>query len=831
MAKDFFISYNHNDKAWAEWIGWHLEEAGHSVVLQEWDFVGGGNFVAKINAASINCDRTFAILSPDYLASGFCTAEWTAAVHADPDGTKGKLCAALVRTCELPGLLGPIARIDLTCVTDKAEAVRQLLDYVRQKRRKPDVEPPLPLTARVITSQPRFPGALPPVWNLPHPRNPNFTGREDLLAQTHASLASGTPAALTQALAGLGGIGKTQLANEYAYRHAGDYEAVWWIRSEEPTQLASDYANLAAALGLPEKDEQDQRIIVAAVRGWLEHHRQWLLVFDNVPHPDAVTDYLPRGGAGQVLITSRDQNWGEVATRVTVPKLPRPESIAFLEKRLDRPDPLAHQLADELGDFPLALAQAAAYIETTQASVAAYLDLYRTRRQELWQDEPAPAGYEQTVATTWSVAMTNLQKECPAALDLLRLCAYLAPDDIPISMVREQAEKLPEPLAAVAADRLALNRSVVALRRYSLVEVRGDSLSVHRLVQAVVRDGLNDDERRKWIEAAVSAAAAAFPEESDDVRTWPVCLELLPHTLAAADWAQTAGIAQGAAGYVLNQAGLYLKGRALFADAKSTYERARAFHQQAYGPEHPEVAAIVNNLGEVLRVLGDLEGAKAHFERALVTLEKAYGPDHPDVAVTVSNLGSVLQPLGDLQGAKAHFERALAIAGKARGRDHPEVALYANNLGGVLWDLGDLEGAKAHFERALVIDERAYGPDHPNVAIRVNNLGLVLQDLGDLQGAKAHFERALAIDEKAYGPDHPEVAIRAHNIGVVHIPLGDIAGARGLLTRALRVFERLLGNDHPNTINARRWLDSLPPAEGKAEAKAQGKGKRKKARG
>jgi len=778
MPKDFFISYNHNDKAWAEWIAWHLEETGHPVVLQEWDFVGGGNFVTKMDLALAGCERTLAVLSPDYLTSAACTAEWTAALRQDLDGARGLLCAVRVRECEPKGLLGPIAYFDLAQATDEPASVQGLLAYVRKGRGKPKTPPAFPPAQRAVASRPRFPGALPPIWNLPHPRNPNFTGREDLLAQIHASLTSGRPAALTQtALAGLGGIGKTQLANEYAYRHADEYEVVWWIRSEEPARLASDYAGLAAALGLPEKDEQDQRVIIAAVRAWLEHNTKWLLVGDNVPHPHDIEPYLPRGGAGHVLITSRDQNWRGLATPVTVPRLSRAESIAFLEKWLGRPEPRAGELAQEMDDFPLALAQAAAYMEATQTTVADYLDLYRARRKDLWRRERPPRDYPDTVETTWSMAMTNLRKECPAALDLLRLCAFLAPDDIPISMLQEAAEDLPRRLAKAAKDPLALGDVFEALRRYSLAEVRDDSLSLHRLLQAVVQDGLREHDRRKRIEAAAETVNAAFPSESGDVRTWPACARLLPHGLAASDWAEPSGVAPAAVSRILDRTATYLQERAEFAVAR------------------------------------DL------FVRALALREKTYGPDHLSVAASLGNLGSVLQDLGDLQTARAHYERALAIDEKAHGADHPEVAISVNNLGDVLRALGDLEGAKAHLERALAIDEKAYGPDHPHVATDVNNLGGVLHALGDLHGAKAHFERALTIDEKAYGPDHPSVARDLHNLGSLHAKLGNVAEARDLLTRALRINERFLGKDHPRTATTRKWLASLPPAGQKAAGK------------
>jgi tetratricopeptide (TPR) repeat protein len=608
-------------------------------------------------------------------------------------------------------------------VTDETEAKRCLLDGLKEGRAKPATAPDYP-GARAVAANPGFPGTLPATWNLPR-RNPNFTGREDLLGALRQSLLDGGHAALTQALVGLGGLGKTQCAIEYAHRHAGEYQCAWWVRSEEPAQCASDFAALAAELDLPEKGEPDQRVIVTAVRRWLERNGGWLLVFDNVPHPDALKDYLPARTPGHLFITSRDPNWGGTAAPVRVPIFPRTESVAFLQKRTRCSETEADALAHELGDLPLALEQAAAYIVATGCTTAAYLDLLRSRRQELWQDERPPEGYQATVATTWSLSMTEAAAECPAAADLLNLCAFLAPDDIPLPLLRDGADLLPDSVAPTAKDPLLLNRALAALQRYSLATVRGDALSLHRLVQAVVRDGLSPGDQRTWAAAAVRIVSSGFPPESGDVRTWPECALLLPHALVAAGHAEGLGVAGEATGHALDRAATYVQGRAAFAQARGLFERALTIAEGAFGPDHPNVAAVANNLGGVLRDLGDLAGAKAHFERALRIDEQAYGPDHPNVAIRVSNLGRVLQDLGDLAGAKAHLERALRIDEQAYGPDHPDVARDVNNLGGVLHALGDLAGAKANFERALWIFERFLGPEHPNtLTVRRNLEGL-----------------------------------------------------------------------------------------------------------
>ncbi len=404
---------------------------------------------------------------------------------------------------------------------------------------------------------------LPIVWNVPHIQNPNFTGRKDILSSLRLALTSGEPAAWKQAAFGMGGVGKTQLAVEYIYRHKADYRVIWWVHSEEPAAMADDYAGLATSLDLPEKDFQDQSETVRAVKRWLEHNSGWLLIFDNAQDQGAIRDYIPQGGAGHIIITSRNPDWGSVAGLLPVKEFDRADSIDFLCKRTGQDDQdAADALADELGDLPLPLEQAGAYIEATGITLVDYQELFKSRRDELWKDESPPPDYLDTVATTWYLAMDDVRGESKEAADLLNLCAFLAPDEIPLEMLGGGVEYIPKPLASTAADRLAMNRVIKVLRRYSLIDASGESISVHRLVQAVVRDRLGEDEEKRWAETAVRLLSAAFPIESEDVRTWHRCSRLLPHAMAAAAHAEAREVAPEKTSLILNQTGLYLQGRA-----------------------------------------------------------------------------------------------------------------------------------------------------------------------------------------------------------------------------------------------------------------------------
>lgn len=337
--KDFFISYTGADQQWAEWIAWQLDSAGYSVVIQAWDFRPGSNFVLEMQHAASQATRTIAVLSPNFLASRFTQPEWAAAFAQDPTGEKGTLVPVRVRDFEPPGFFKTINYINLVGA-DEATAKQKLLDGVKRGRAKPATAPAFPTRAGGatggMTPPLRFPGTLPPIWNVAN-RNPNFTGREQLLADLRATLASGKSAALT-ALHGLGGIGKTQTAIEYAHRHASEYAIVWWVRSENLVTLASDLAQLAHGLDLAEKDAQDQRIIIDAVQRALRQRNDWLLIFDNATSQDAVHPFLPQG-AGQILITSRHHAWKRIATPLEVTKLER-GSHRFFDETDEFPSPV-----------------------------------------------------------------------------------------------------------------------------------------------------------------------------------------------------------------------------------------------------------------------------------------------------------------------------------------------------------------------------------------------------------------------------------------------------------------------------------------------------------
>ena len=341
------------------------------------------------------------------------------------------------------------------------------------------------------TFETRPSGQLPPYHNFFHERNLNFTGRQSLLEALETALENREAMALTQAIAGLGGVGKIQTAVEHAYRQSHKLALAWWVRSEQETSLRADLEQLAVKLGLAEAGQEQQIAIKAALEFLETRAGRWLLVYDNVNKPEDLQGYCPKGGQGQILITSRWQDWGGVANSLPLKVWDIAPATEFLLKRTGKKDTEgAGKLAKMLDGLPLALEHAGAYLAKYETlSFADYLTEFEEQQLALFEEGKLSQDYHNdTIRTTWELALKKLP---PAAADLLTLCAYLAPDNIPLKIFQENAEELPEPLATVAAKKTSLAKTVAALREYSLVEISDDhqSIVVHRLLQMVIREG------------------------------------------------------------------------------------------------------------------------------------------------------------------------------------------------------------------------------------------------------------------------------------------------------------------------------------------------------
>jgi tetratricopeptide (TPR) repeat protein len=661
-----------------------------------------------------------------------------------------------------------------------------------------------------------LPSQLPAVWNVPYPRNPFFTGRDDLLSRLHTQLQLGQTPALSQqpqAISGLGGIGKTQIAIEYAYRYYQEYEAVLWASAESQEALISSYNTIATLLRLPEREAPEQGVVIQAAKRWLQTHRNWLLILDNADDLDLLPPLLPPVLGGHILITTRAWDMQRLAQRIEVETLPPEQAALFLLRRtsLIAPDATLSQtgtedrqtamrIAQDLGGLPLALDQAGAYLEATGMSLEEYQQVYQQHRQVLLQERRARVpDHPEPVATTWSLSFALVEKKSPAAVDLLRLCAFLSPDAIPEEILTQGASALGPVLESVAGDPRLLGQAIEALRAYSLIgrDPIARTLSVHRLVQAVLQDKMDEESRKQWAERTVRAVNIVFPDVEH--QNWPQCDRLLPHALRCAELIEEHQLTFPEAARLLNQIGSYLLERARYLEAEPLFIRALATRERLLGTEHPDTARSLDSLARLYYSQGKYSEAEPLLLRALEIREQQLGAEHPDTARILNSLTDLYSSQGKYSEAEPLLLRALEIRERLLGTEHPDTAESLDNLASLYYNQGKYSEAESLFVRALQIRERLLGAEHPDTAGSLDNLALLYQEQGKYSEAEPLFVRALSIRERLLGTEHPDTAGSLDNLASLYYSQGKYSEAEPLLLRALQIRERLLGAEHPDT--------------------------------
>jgi tetratricopeptide (TPR) repeat protein len=659
----------------------------------------------------------------------------------------------------------------------------------------------------------------PTVYFLPHNRNPYFSGRQRVLDSLHRSLTVKYPDRV-QVICGDGGVGKTQLALEYAYRNLESYGLAWWLYAGDSNALESSFAALSEQLGVGGSANNAEELRQAVCHE-LERRTDWLLIFDDAPDRETVRGYVP-GKNGHVIITSRQSTWDGVGKSFCLRVLERPDAIEFLLKRSGRPfEPSAYTLAQALGDLPLALEQAGALIATAEITFADYLRRFEDHWAELLQSGRSAGEYPDTVAMTWELACREVERHDLETAALLKVLSFVAPSEITHSFLRRAVATLPAPLSQHFSSAVLLESAIQRLTQFSLINGDDRAVCVHRLVASLTRDRLHEDERANWCEIALSMMQQTFRFRVDDTTSWVECAEALPHALTASAHAEKASIEPAVNAKLLNQIGEYLTQAGLLDAARTVFERALARTDEAHGPEDVRRAAIVNNLGRILKRMGNVDQAREHFENAIRLDQETYGEAHPHVAEVANNYGTVLHMAGDVKTALHQFEWALEICRSSYGSQHSKVATITNNIAYALANSGDVDRALEHFMQALSTAEATCGPSHPLVATIRTNLGIALRLKGQTDAARAEFERAASIGQAALGPDHTDVARSLSQLGALHFEQNDFETARNYFKRALDIDERALGPNHL-LICARlndlgRCLKALNDVDGSAQ--------------
>jgi tetratricopeptide (TPR) repeat protein len=594
----------------------------------------------------------------------------------------------------------------------------------------------------------------------------------------------------------MGGVGKTQLAIEYAHQFAGTYDLAWWVNAEQGGLIGEQFATLGEQLGCVEAGAGTEAVRAAVLRKLREPGR-WLLVFDNATGPDDVRPWLP-GGSGHVLITSRQRDWAEIAASVEIDVLAQAESVAILCHRvagLTEAD--AARLAAQLGDLPLALAQAAGYMAATGMPAARYADLLQTQVTQLL-DKATPGSYPRSLAAATQLIADRLAEEDPPAAKLAELCAFLAPEPIPEDLFTAAASELPGELAALAADPMAWPQTLAQLGRQALARIDQRGLVMHRLTQAILRDRLTPDQATTIREQTEAILAANNPRDPGNPATWPRWAQLMPHLLAA-DLAVTSNadlrrMARNACWYLLSRG-----------DTRTAHDLASDLRQQwsdRLGDDDPETMAITAYVARALTEMARYAEARDLYQETLDRERRMLGDDHPDTLASAGNLAITLRRLGDVQAARDLNQDILDRARRVLGVDNPDTLRTANNLANALRELGEVRAARDLDQDTFDRSRRVLGEDHPDTLASAGSLAIDLQALGEVQAARDLDQDTLDRARRVLGADHPYTLTLASNLAVGLRALGEVRAARDLDQDTLDRRRRVLGADHPDTLTS-----------------------------
>jgi hypothetical protein len=843
---DIYLSYVPQDRMWADWIDALLSQRGIRVVRPPSGTTAGDNADDAARRAATTTGRTIAIASAAYLDSPDAAEVGEAIVAGDPVGGSRRLIAVQVADVHAGPPFDRLT-VDMTR-RDEAQAVDELLKALGYPPKLTGTQPSGP------ARQPRYPRNNPPIWQVPT-RNAVFTGRVEVLEQLHDRLAGTSMAVVApMALHGLGGVGKTQVALEYAHRYMADYDVVWWIPAEQDELINGALAPMAQSLGIRSRDsipETAQAVRDALRQG--QPYERWLLIFDNADNPSEVKEFFPGGGSsGHVIVTTRNPAWSVVAEPLEIDVFSREESVGLLRRRVAGLSAAeATQVADKLGDLPLAIEQASAWLAETGMSAAEYverLDNELVAALELNR----PDDYPTTVAATFRLSFDRLREESPGAARVLQLCAYFSPDPISLSLL--YSDQMLESL--LDYDARLQERSMLAvlirdLTRFSLVKIdRGsNTIEVHRLVQAVIRAQMaTEQEHEDAMHEVHRILVSARPRQggTDNPENWDRYDIIWPHLSGSeainCDYEDTRRL--------LIDRVRYLWKRGEFDEALETGWEIDRQWQRKIGADHRQSLSLHFQIANVLRSAGRPQQAYDLDKQILDKQEQALGESHPLTLQTAGSLAADLRALGKFYEALAMDEETYSKLRYAVGPDEPNTLSAANNLAVDLRLVGNFSRARVIDAETLADRQRVLGRDHPYSLHSAAMLGRDMRELGEytdsieilsstydryhailgedfvdtLRTAKSlavslrkmgrvneAYELTRQTSERyatAYGASQPDALACQLNLACDQSALDDQAAAYDTAKVVLQAYEESLGPEHPFTLAARNNIST-----------------------
>lgn len=694
------------------------------------------------------------------------------------------------------------------------------------------------------------------ISNLPN-RNRHFTGRNKFFKFIRSRFSRGSSIA---SLSGMGGIGKTEICMEYAHRYAKQYSLIWKIRGESVSSIVIDYARLAKKLNLPQQDIKEEEVILNAIKEWLETHKNWLLIFDNVTNPSVLFNdelpILPNGANGHILISSRYHDWNEWCDQIGVETFTVEEATTFILNRSGQQNKGdAIQLAETLGYLPLALAQAAAYVKQQRIDISNYLHLFQTERKQLWEQENAPRNYENTIATTWNLSIAKLNKENPLAIDLLYLIAFYAPDDIPLVeiiynySVEEDSfssdfsarflnfssqsktlvkirDTLKQTLLETRKDKIRsllrqtqkavdLNRAVEALKSYSLVDGTKELLSIHNLVQVVTQDQMGEKLKLQWNGIALQLANSLFPEKAERPEKWPLCARLFSHAKIIAEQSEQNRILPQTTLALLIKTGRYLYENAQYKKSSGVFEKAlKILPRSKKKSQHQAYIDLYRMLGQNYEAVDQYTKAAEIYKKAHVKSKSSFGLNAPEVVTDLNNLGMISLKTGKLDDALAYFKNALNNIRQSHRKCYGLQSQCFNYLGQTCFAKGEFDGALVHYNQALNLSNSYFGRSHVNSTDILSHIATVYLHQGQLQKAEDDLLLALDATRDFLGKDHPKIADRLNQLGMIYLEKEEVSKSEDILQEAIEIDQKFFGEKHHAIARDHNSLGRLEKKKG-----------------
>ncbi len=811
-----FYSYARADKRLRDQLEKHLSVLKRQGIITGWHDeeieVGSERDVLLKKHLNLS-DIILLLISADFIASDSCySVEMMQAMDRHRRG-EAHVIPILLRSIHMQGLPFAILQFlptdgkPIANRRDKDDAFAKIAGAIRNLIEELSTQLPSEPAPSEITSASDSTSS----WKMPYRRNAFFTGRNSILEQLSTAFLTRKEEVFVQSLNGLGGIGKTQIALEYVYRYVQTYQGVFWVTADPEGDLLADFVNIAQFLDLPEKNEPDQALIVSAIMQWFQQHKGWLLLFDNVEDMVAVEAFLPKAGQGHVIITTRAQATGNTATPYEVEPMDIQEGTHFLLQRvklhsrnipldqMESQEKAAEEITRLFAGHPLALDQAGAYVEETGQSLSDYLKLYQERQAALLGRRGSTStDYPNSVMTTFSLAFDTVEKIRPAAAELLRFSAFLHPDALPEELLMAGALSFDPAYQGIVHDSYELDEALAVLRKYSLVKRHPTTktLSVHRLIQDVLKNSMDKEQRQHWAESVVQTLGREFPDGEPD--SWPVCLRYLPHARAGMQLLEAWQMHFVEAVHLLNHVGHYLYKRGEYAEAQVRYEQALQLVSQE---EEPLLTTqILSNLGVLHIMLSHTPQAESYLRRALQIREQILEPAHPDLAENLNDLAGVYHNQKNLAEAEPLYQQALAIQEQTLGAEDPKTVRTLGNLALLQYSQQKYAEAEELNKRVLAAREKNLGTEHRDTGQSLLNLAYVYYRQQRYTEAESLFQRALTIYEEAYGPEHPQTAGVLNGLGLLYNAQKRFDEAESLFQRVLPVWEQTYGPEHPRFV-------------------------------